>query len=219
MKLRLQEMRVEREETQKAEKERQLQAVAKKESDAIDKEVQRTKQVIESKQRVMKHKTQQMTGGSDAYNLQTSFADEIENLNQQETNKERTGYREEQMKRQLVAKERADIEACKAEELRIEKLCALASQVPYYKSIMATEADIHKSTEARRNDFHRTSKLPAFQSGQQSFFSTERLETNATFRLGNALHASGLANSTYARDVVRQAIPRSEARTTGIQPY
>ena len=81
-------------------------------------------------------------------------------------------------------------------------------------------SDIHKSTKARENDVYGgRSKLADFQSGTMKSFTDEKVFSDANFRLGHALHESGLANSAYARDAVRSVIPRTEARTTGIKPY
>ena len=48
---------------------------------------------------------------------------------------------------------------------------------------------------------------------------TTILFVHTLISLANALHGSGLAGSSYARDKVREAIPRAENRTTGIKPY
>ena len=113
----------------------------------------------------------------------------------------------------------AEAEALRAEERRIERLNALASTTPYYEAIMDKSADIHKSTHARKMDIYDRPKLADFQSGNLKSFTNDRVFADANFRLGNALHEAGLAKTDYARDVIRVAIPRSEARTTHIKPY
>ena len=100
------------------------------------------------------------------------------------------------------------------------RLNNLAASVPYYKDIMNKSSDIHKTTEARKQDVYGgRSKLADFQSGRLKSFTNEKVFSNANFRLGHALHEAGVANSAYARDAVRNAIPRVEARTTGIKPF
>lgn len=119
-----------------------------------------------------------------------------------------------------MTQKKVEEEAIKAEEQRLERLSFLAASVPYYHAIMNTTSDIHRSTEARKNDVYEgRSELADFQIGVQKSFTNEKLFSDARFRLGNALHEAGVAQTRYARDVVRNAIPRVEERTTGLQPY
>ena len=95
-----------------------------------------------------------------------------------------------------------------------------SSSVPYYNAVVNKSADVHKSTEARKNDvYNAPPPLADFQCGRLRAFTNERTFADANFRLGNALHEAGVARTTYARDVVRAAIPRTESRTTGIKPF
>ena len=217
MYLRLQAMRLEREEVQKTEAEMQLQAIAKN----YEKEANRTKRMLETKQTLMKHQTQQIQESEESRinNLRGDFAVEIESLKHQHVNRERTNYRQERIKSKIIAHKRVEGEALKVEEIRLERLNALAASVPYYKSIMDKSSDIHKSTEARKNDVYFRSNLADFQSGKLKSFTNDKIFSDANFRLAHDLHEAGLARSTYARDVIRNAIPRVEARTTGIKPY
>jgi hypothetical protein len=96
----------------------------------------------------------------------------------------------------------------------------LAASVPYYRNIVTTSSDIYKTTEARKNDVYAgRGELADFQSGKFKSFTEERVFSDSKFRLGNALHEAGVANTTYARDVIRRMIPRREEHTTGIKPY
>ena len=133
-----------------------------------------------------------------------------------------TTYRQEQRKEKILAKKKAEDDATKAEERRLERLSALAASVPYYRTIMNTTSDIHRSTEARKHDVYvGRDDLADFQCGLQKLrsFTNEKLFSDSKFRLGNALHEAGVSHTTYARDVIRNAIPRVEERTTGIKPY
>lgn len=214
MQLRLKAMRLEREEVQKRDAENQVQAIAKKNGDEYEKEINRTQRILTTKQALMKHQTQQMKDQEESCIniLRDDFAVEIQSLKQQHANMDRTNYREEQIKNKLMAQQKAESEAMRAEEVRLERLNTLAATVPYYQSIMDKESDIHKSTEARKNDVYGgRSDLADFQSGKMKSFTEAKLFSDSKFRLGNALHEAGVAHSTYARDVVRNAIPRADA--------
>lgn len=190
--------------------EKHMQAIAEKAGNDYEKEVKRTQRLLEAKQTIMKHQTQQMKTQEGNNCIKIDFATKIEGLKHQHTNRKRTTYRQERIKSEAMEQKKADEEALRLEEIRLERLNALAASVPYYKSIMDKTSDIHKSTQARKHDV---------QSGKVKNFTNEKLFSDSRFRLGNALHEAGLANSTYARDVVRQAVPRVEATTTGIKPY
>jgi len=218
--LRLRAMRLEREEIQNADADRRRQAAAREVGDVYEKEMHRTQRKLETKQAL--HQALQTEGLKEncVNELQDDFAVEIQTLKCQQVRRERTTYRQEQIENKRMTKKEADDEAGRAEEVRLERLNALATSVPYYKSIMDKTSDIHKSTEARKNDVYggRT-ELADFQCGKLKSFTEDKIFSDSKFRLGNALHEAGLARSTYARDVVRNAIPRAEARTTGIKPY
>lgn len=200
--------------------EKHMQAIAEKAGNDYEKEVKRTQRLLEAKQTIMKHQTQQMKTQEGNNCIKIDFATKIEGLKHQHTNRKRTTYRQERIKSEDMEQKKADEEALRLEEIRLERLNALAASVPYYKSIMDKTSDIHKSTQARKHDvFGGRSDLADFQSGKVKNFTNEKLFSDSRFRLGNALHEAGLANSTYVRDVVRQAVPRVEATTTGIKPY
>lgn len=145
-------------------------------------------------------------------------------ISKHRVNKERTRHREAQRKGKISCKMKADLESAKAEERRLGRLFALAASVPYYGTLLNITPDIHKTTEARKNDVYtsRDNSLADFQCGLQQLrsFTNDKVFSDSKFRLANALHEAGVARSTYARNVVRDAIPRAkEERTTGIQPY
>eukprot|EP00956_Cyclotella_meneghiniana_P035277 scaffold113296_cov42-Cyclotella_meneghiniana.AAC.1 len=149
---------------------------------------------------------------------------EVLRISKHKVNKERTRKREAQRQDKISSKVKADMESAKAEECRLERLFALAASVPYYGTLRNITPDIHKTTEARKNDVYmsRDNSLADFQCGLQQLrsFTNDRVFSDSKFRLANALHEAGVARSTYARNVVRDAIPRAkEERTTGIQPY
>ena len=111
---------------------------------------------------------------------------------------------------------------------RLERLNALASSVPYYSTINAIQPNITKTTKARMNDvfvpycdYNDGNYLKEFQQGTRKLtsFTNEHLFQDAKFRLANALHQSGIANSAYSRVVVKRLIPRTTERTTGIEPF
>ena len=138
-----------------------------------------------------------------------------------DANKEHTTYQQEEIQGKVMEK-RAEDKATKAEERRLGRLSAMAASVPYYRKLMNTTADIHRSTEARKNDIYEgCSDLADFLQGLKKLksFTNERLFSDARFCLGNALHKAGMANTAHARDLVRSVIPRTEARTTGIKSY
>lgn len=218
--VRLQTMRIEREDNQKIEEERRLQVLKEKISDDHEKEVLRTRRILETKQTLHARQLEKGRENINTNDLHEDYANEITGIKHKRLAKERTSYRQEQSKIKTMAQKKVEEEALRAEEIRLAKLTTLAASVPYYDKIMDKTADIFKSTSSRKNDVYGgPSKLADFQSNNLKSFTDEKMFQNANFRLGNALHASGLAHSTYARDVVRNAIPRSEARTTFIKPY
>lgn len=215
--IRLKAFRLEQGQVKQAEAVKQQQVLARKVGGEYDKELHRTKRILEAKQ--VLH--QAIDQNENCINeLQDRVAVEIQTLKHQQSRKERTAYRQEQMESKLMAQKKAEVEALREEESRLERLNTLAASVPYYKSIMDQSSDINKSTEARKNDVYGgRGELADFQSGKLKSFTEDKIFSDSKFRLSNALHEAGLSNTTYARDVVRNVIPRSEARTTGIKPY
>lgn len=173
---------------------------------------------MKSKQTIWSHKINE---AKDHASITTELESEATRLLQHRSNKERTMVREAQRQSKIKSKEISDIEAAKAEAGRSQRLLALAASVPYYNDIINTVPDIHKTTKARTNDVYtgRDSSLADFQCGELKSFTNDKVFSDPKFRLANALHEAGVANSTYARNVIRQAIPRQEERTTGIKPY
>ncbi|KAL3799678.1 hypothetical protein ACHAWO_002862 [Cyclotella atomus] len=159
----------------------------------------------------------------DSASITTELETEATRLSQHRSNKERTMVREMQRQSKIKSKQMSDVESAREEVERLERLSVLASSVPYYRNIINTVPDIHKTTKARTNDVYtgRDASRTDFQCGLQQLksFTNDKVFSDPKFRLANALHEVGVANSTYARDVVRQTIPRQEERTTGIKPY
>ena len=220
MSLRVKAMRMEKE-AKKVENEK-ARAMAKKTGEDNDKELQRIQRLIEAKRTLRKHQTKQMEDSMETRTneFQNDFISELKGLQQQQMNRERSKYRQEKHIGKEVAKQEACQQAAREEEKRLAKLSNLAASVPYYQSIKDTTSDIHKTTKSRENDVYGgRSKLADFQSGNLKSFTNDKLFSDKNWRLGNALHEAGVANSTYARDIVRAQIPRVEARTTGIKPY
>ena len=221
MSLRVKAMRMEKE-AKKVENEIQAQAMARKTGEDNDKELQRIQRLIEAKRTLRKHQTKQMEDSMETRTneFQNDFISELKGLQQQQMNRERSKFRQGKLISKEVAKQEACQQAARLEEKRLAKLSNLAASVPYYQSIMDTTSDIHKTTKSRENDVYGgRSKLADFQSGNLKSFTNDKLFSDKNWRLGNALHEAGVANSTYARDIVRAQIPRVEARTTGIKPY
>ena len=220
MSLRVKAMRMEKE-AKKVENEIQAQAMARKTGED-DRELQRTQRLLEAKRTLRKHQTQQMEDCVETRTkeFQNDFISELKGLQQQQMNRERSKFRQGKLISKEVAKQEACQQAARLEEKRLAKLSNLAASVPYYQSIMDTTSDIYKTTKSRENDVYGgRSKLADFQSGNLKSFTNDKLFSDKNWRLGNALHEAGVANSTYARDIVRAQIPRVEARTTGIKPY
>jgi hypothetical protein len=194
----------------------------RKTADATNRELKLLERSISAKRTIWNHKA-----SSSTMQAPTPSKREIESvtarISQHRENKQRTKSRELQRQSKITAKEDAEIASAKAEERRLDRLCALAASVPYYKNIMNAVPDIYKTTEARKNDVYRgrDASLADFQCGlaQLKSFTNDKLFSDAKFRLANALHEAGVAQSIYARNVVREAIPRVEERTTGIKPY
>ncbi len=185
MTLRLKTLRLEREESLKSEAKRQVQAAAKKVGDDHQKELQHTLRVLESKRAVLKHHAQQVEAQTEncIHKLRDDFADEIESRRRQHTNRTRSNYRQAQIDRRNVAQKIAEEEVARAEETRIERLNALAVSVPYYKAVLDIQSDIHKTTEARKNDVYAgPSELADFQCGNLKSFTQEKVFSNSNFR-------------------------------------
>ena len=153
--------------------------------------------------------------------FETELESEILRLSKQRVNEKRTKKREAQRLDKIRFQEEASVASAKVEQHRLERLSILASTVPYYRNIIELVPDIHKTTEARKNDVYTRpdASLADFQYGAMKSFSNDKVFSDPKFRLASALHKAGVAQSIYARNVVRNAIPRSEERTTGIMPY
>lgn len=216
--LRLQSMRLEQPDVRQSEGQARLRAAARR----CEKESERTRLMMETKRTILQHQAQRMEEiEKDRHNghCREDFSVEIERRQRQQANRERTEYREARAKHRILARKRAEDAASRAEEIRLERLNSLAASVPYHQAIAELSADVHRSTAARRHDVPERNNLPDFQAGRLRSFATERIFSDRNFRLGHALREAGVADTTRARDVVRRAIPRQEARTTGIRPY
>jgi len=221
MNIKLKSLRLKQDERQQSKVEQQEQAAAQKAQDEHKRKALLIYRHTVAKQSISKHQAQQIRQQEEANanELRDDFINELDNLQQKKTNRERSEFRQEQIELREINQQEADMEALREEELRLSRLNTLASSTPYYNNIMNKEADIHKTTFARKQDFFRRSQLPDHQSGNLKSFTTDRVFSDSKFRLSNALHEAGVSNTAYARDVIRQAIPRAEERTTGIQPY
>lgn len=183
MALRLKAMRLERESVQMIEAERRKQAAAKNSTDDYRKELHQTVRVLESKDAIMKHQAHQMAVQKEnSINIKHDLADEIKNQSQQLKNKNRSQFRQSQIESRIATKKVAEEKASAEEESRISRLNELASCVPYYDTIIDKQADIHKSTEARKHDVYVHPKLPDFQSNNLKSFTNEKVFSNPNFR-------------------------------------
>jgi len=221
MNIKLKSLRLKHDERQKSDAEQQERAAIKQTEDEHKKKAYTTHRQTMAKQSIIQHQAQQLKQQEEihANELRDDFINELDSLQQKKTNRERSEFRQEQIELKENSQRKSDMEALREVELRLSRLNALASSNPYYNNIMNKEADIHKTTFARKQDFFRRSQLPDHQSGNLKSFTTDHVFSDSKFRLSNALHEAGVSNTAYARDVIRQAIPRTEARTTGIQPY
>ena len=221
MNIKLKSLRLKHDEKQKSKAEQQEQAERNQAEDEHKKKAHLIHRNTAAKQSISHHHAQQLKQQEEVHanELRDDFINELDSLQQQKTNRERSEFRQEQIELKQLSQYEADLQALREEELRLSRLNALASSTPYYNNIMNKEADIHKTTFARKQDFFRRSQLPDHQSGNLKSFTTDKVFSDSKFRLSNALHEAGVSNTAYARDVIRQAIPRAEARTTGIQPY
>ncbi|EJK49949.1 hypothetical protein THAOC_31127 [Thalassiosira oceanica] len=189
---------------------------ANKENEDHERELEKAKRRYESSKLILNHDDGQPTEGD----IEKDVTLNIEKFKEHLARKNRTSYRqlEREMKSTLQS-ERAE-EAAREEEARLFRLQALASSCPYTKTLQGLTADIHKTTESRKQDVYSgRNDLLDCQANRQTNFGTDRLFSDSKFRLGNALHEAGIANTSAARDAVRMAIPRTEARTTGIRPF
>jgi len=218
---RLKSLRLKHDESQQSKTEQQEQVAAQKAQDEHKRKALLLHRQTMAKQSISQHQAKQLKQQEEANanELRDDFINELDSLQQQKTNRDRSEFRHEQIELKELSQYESNMEALREEELRLSRLNALASSTPYYNNIMNKEADIHKTTFARKQDFFRRSQLPDHQSGNLKSFTTEKVFSDSKFRLSNALHEAGVSNTAYARDVIRQAIPRAEARTTGIQPY
>ena len=108
----------------------------------------------------------------------------MEKFKEQNVRKSRSSFRQHERERKTtLQRERAE-EAAREEEARLFRLQALASSCPYTKNIEQLSADIHKTTESRKQDvFSGRSDLLDCQANRQTNFGTERLFSDSKFRL------------------------------------
>lgn len=220
--LRLKLLRKHREEMQQEEVSRQYHEQAKEAYDKHEKETSLLQRQLQTKQAIWKSHSDKMFEKEEERHdvFQQFYKKEVSRITNNRANEERTMHRQDQHNIKLLSQQKAASEATKAEERRLQRLSALAASVPYYRNIVTTSSDIYKTTEARKNDVYAgRGELADFQSGKFKSFTEERVFSDSKFRLGNALHEAGVANTTYARDVIRRMIPRREEHTTGIKPY
>lgn len=186
LQLRLKAMRIDREVIQKTNADREMQALSKKVGEDCRKELQRANLMLKNKQAIIQHQTQQFAEiqkENCTNELKSNFTVEIESLKRQHSNRQRSIFRETQITNKLLEQKKAEEEASAAEKARLEKLNNLATNVPYYNSIMERSSDIHKTTQARKNDVYGgRSKLADFQCGNLKGFSNERIFSDAKFR-------------------------------------
>lgn len=135
--------------------------------------------------------------------------------------KERTFYRENLRSIRIQERNHELMNEYKREQERIERLDKLAHSAPYYEKIKECRANIHKTTCARKNDIYEKNNagLADFQLNKIQNFSNERLFSNIRFKLADAFFAAGVANSSYAKSVIKRLVPREPERTTGIEPF
>ena len=220
LRLQIQTQQIEKENSIKVKQMRQMEERGKLIDFKNKQELQLLEKSMASKQALWERQT---TNATETTGIKADFESEVARLSKHRENKERTKKREIQRQNKITSQQHANMASSKAEELRLERLSALAASVPYYRDIINAESDIHKTTEARKNDVYmcRDASLADFQCGLQQLrcFTNDKVFSDSKFRLANALHEAGVAQSVHARNVVRQAIPRSEERTTGIRPY
>jgi hypothetical protein len=179
-------------------------------------------QRLESRQALSKHHLDRVQDHEKENEdvLLHSFEEEMMKQRKMSFNKERSAFREEQRENRLLAQQKEEEKSKREREFQLERLSELAMSCPYQKKIADLQPDIHKSTNARQNDFfRRQSDLADFQLGRHRSFTDEKLFSDPKFRLTNALYEAGINKTIAARDVIRNAIPRTEERTTGIKPY
>mmetsp|Transcript_7176 Transcript_7176/g.15468 ORF Transcript_7176/g.15468 Transcript_7176/m.15468 type:complete len:593 (-) Transcript_7176:32-1810(-) len=217
--LHLMELRRMRSDTDRNELNQKVQTEMTKRTNGIEKEVNLMVRRLEAKKGIWKHQNEALEEQVEII-LGNNLGAELNCMQRKKSNSKRIVYRQGKEKEKLITRMKAEEEALRDEEKRLGRLNSLAASVPYYGTIMKANSDILKSTESRKNDIYQgRSELADFQSGNLKSFTNEQLFSDSRFRLGNALHAAGLARTEYARDVVRDAIPRCEERTTGIKPY
>ena len=220
LRLQVQTQQIEKENSIRAKQIRQLEHSSKMTKFKNKHDLQLLEKSMASKQALWKRKSVTVP---EVRGFNAQFESEVVRLSKHRENKERTRNREILRQNKISSQQNANMASAKAEEVRLERLCVLAASVPYYKDIMNALPDIHKTTEARKNDTYisRDASLADFQCGLQQLrsFTNDKVFSDSKFRLANALHEAGVSQSVYARNVVREAIPRSAERTTCIKPY
>jgi len=185
----------------------------------IDEKVIGVQRRLEDMQVLAKHHLERLQD-HEKENAEVLLQEEMIKQRKMSFNRERSTFREEQREQKIIAKQEQESKMMRERELQLERLSALALSCPYQKTITDLQPDIHKSTNARQNDFfRRQSDLADFQRGRQTSFTDEKLFSDTKFRLANSLHEAGINKTIAARDVIRNVIPRTEERTTGIKPY
>ena len=197
----------------------QNQESSRPNSNVADDKVIVVQKRLEAMQVLAKHQLRQVQD-HEKENAEVLLQEEMMKQRTMCFNKERSTFRQEQRQQKRIAQQEAEDKMTRERELQFERLKTLARSCPYQKKIADLSADIHKSTNARQNDFfRRQSDLADFQLDRHTSFTDEKLFSDKKFRLANSLHEAGINKTIAARDVIRNVIPRTEERTTGIKPY
>eukprot|EP00985_Skeletonema_marinoi_P034569 scaffold44265_cov139-Skeletonema_marinoi.AAC.1 len=197
----------------------QNQESSRPNSKVADEKVIDVQKRLEAMKVLAKHQLRQVQD-HEKENAEVLLQEEMTKQRKMCFNKERSTFREEQLRKKLIDQQVAEDKMTRERELQLERLSTLAMSCPYQKKIADLSADIHKSTNARQNDFfRRQSDLADFQLDRHTSFTDEKLFSDKKFRLANSLHEAGINKTIAARDVIRNVIPRTEERTTGIKPY
>ena len=155
---------------------------ANKENEGRDiekRELEKAKRRYESSKAVLNRE-----GGQPEGVIEKDVILNMEKFKEQNVRKSRSSFRQHERERKTtLQRERAE-EAAREEEARLFRLQALASSCPYTKNIEQLSADIHKTTESRKQDvFSGRSDLLDCQANRQTNFGTERLFSDSKFRL------------------------------------
>ena len=138
---------------------------------------------------------------------------------------ERVDNRYDKLQQKKWNNEKAFEKAAALENMKFQRLKALAETVPYHTNIINIKADVNKTTQARINGLYQPTAdnqsrdRCSFQLGAQVSFAEERFFSDFKFKLSHALHEAGFAHTAYSREIVKQLIPREAERTTFIEPF